>query len=139
MEHVEAGRVGQVHVENQEVGNEVLDRVERFVPVAGFGDFEALAFETVAHQTADHLVVVDDEDPHRSRSGRDCNALFRLHLMPIDGGRVDLVIGAVAGIREGRIVTRRQTRQLRPLQGGAGPCRYLRTPGWASTSEESGG
>ena len=72
MEHVEAGRVGQVHIQNQEVGDEALDRTERFVPVAGFGDFETLAFETVAHQTADHLVVVDDEDPRRSRSGRDC-------------------------------------------------------------------
>ena len=73
-QQLEAADVGHVQVEQDQVGLRLLDRQgQRLVGVAGGADdVEALAGQGHAHQLAQVVVVVDDEqaDPLRLRLGR---------------------------------------------------------------------
>ena len=84
LEHLEAGQLGHVDVEEDEVGRQLADRlrgVEAVLRLAGNGDV-GMVGEVLAHQEAGEFLVVGDEGAQRghaadSRPGATMRLLMR--------------------------------------------------------------
>src|SRR5205814_7329092 len=70
-QHLEPAACGQVHVEDHEAGGLLLEDGQRARTVGDVVHLEALALESVAHQPADDVVVVDDQDAITTPEPRD--------------------------------------------------------------------
>ncbi len=61
-QHLETVHLGHHHVEQHEVGRLCLERGEALIGAAGLADDIAVHLEVDAHELAQLLVVVDDQD-----------------------------------------------------------------------------
>ena len=62
LEHVEAGPIGQHHVEQDEVGPELPEQVDRGVRVGGPRHLESVERQVVADDLGQELIVLDDQN-----------------------------------------------------------------------------
>jgi len=65
---LEAGRVGQHHIEQDAARPDARDLLDRVAPARRVVHDEALGLEEVAHQAGDLLVVFDEQDRRAGRA-----------------------------------------------------------------------
>ena len=90
--HLEPGQPGHLHVQEYQIGAEILDQAERLDAVGRLADDGGLtlAFQQIAQLFARQLLVVDDEGPERhadtgTRSGATSSGISSRARVPCAG------------------------------------------------------
>ena len=82
LEQLEAGEAGHDHVADDEVELVVLEQRQRTLGALRAGDLVAGGLENLHHEPADHVLVVDHEDPAQRSSSSSQRGRRRVNCAP---------------------------------------------------------